>query len=246
MDILVTALAALIIGLGKGGIAGIGALVTPLLAMSMSTSTAIGNTLPLLIIADMFALRTYWGKWDKRQVWLLLPAAVVGILLGTTVLVSLQEHDAILRKMLGLITLGLLVYKFTSDRLARVQYVPHPWHGYLAGAATGFMSALAHQGGPPYISYMVLQKLKPVAFAGTTTLFFASVNLIKLPGFLLTGVLNMQRLVSIAWALPLIPLGVWLGKQFINWVSPEVFEVVLVIAMFGLAMILLFYNGGTA
>jgi hypothetical protein len=37
----------------------------------------------MLNLADPFVLRYYWRQWDARQLRLILPTALVGILLGT-------------------------------------------------------------------------------------------------------------------------------------------------------------------
>ena len=196
------------IGLVKGGVTGPigGAIILPLLSQTMSVPQAAGITLPLLIIGDIFAMRFYWREWDIRYLKLLLPAAVVGIVIGISLLVSLP--DVWLRRILGVFTLAVIAYKFTSDSLRKVEYQHRSWHGYLAGFTTGLTSALANVGGPPISAYLLLQKLEPTAFVGTLTLFFFIINLIKLPGFLGAGVIDIPTLVRIAWVTPLIPLGV--------------------------------------
>ena len=51
-------------------------------------------------------------------------------------------------------------------------------------------------------------------FIGTATLFFAIVNAMKIPIFWQQGLLDFnldyQR---VLWALPIIPLGVWIGRK---------------------------------
>lgn len=215
--------AALLVGLAKGGLGGAPvALVAPLLSTTMPVSQAVGLILPLLIIADMFALRAYWRKWDIDIVRLMLPMAVVGIVMGIALLTILP--DGVLRVLLGIFTLVAAGYKLASDSLTSLTYVPHRWHGRFAGWASGFASALANAGGPPFTAYLLLQKVSPTTFVGTMTLFFAVINLLKLPGFLTVNVLDVQQLLGIAWVIPLIPVGVWLGKRLITWLPPLVFE----------------------
>ncbi|NPV66068.1 MAG: sulfite exporter TauE/SafE family protein [Anaerolineae bacterium] len=216
-------LAALLIGLSKGGLAGaLGGLVVPLLSTVMPVSQAVGLTLPLLMIGDVFALRAFWRQWDGRLLQLLLPAAVIGILAGVALLTRLP--DVTLRRILGLFTLVAVAYKLGSDRLRVLRYTPHPWHGALAGGLSGFASALANAGGPPITIYLLLQRLTPLVFLGTNALFFAIVNVIKLPFFLGTSVINADQLLGTIWALPLIPVGVWLSKQLMTRINRQAFE----------------------
>lgn len=227
-------LAALLIGLSKGGLAGaLGGLVVPLLSTAMPVSQAVGLTLPLLMIGDVFALRAFWRQWDGRLLRLLLPAAGAGILAGVALLTRLP--DVTLRRILGLFTLVAVAYKLGSDRLHILRYTPRHWHGALAGGLSGFASALANAGGPPITIYLLLQRLTPLAFLGTNALFFAIVNAIKLPFFLGASVIDADQLLGTVWALPLIPAGVWLSKQLMTRINRRAFE--------GLMLALLTYSG---
>lgn len=221
---LAVALAAFLIGISKGGLGGavVGAFIVPLLSQSMTVPQAVGLTLPLLMVGDVFAVRFYWRDWDLRYLKLLLPLAVVGIIMGTFLLANLPND--ILKRVLGIFTLIVIGYKLISDSLRSVAYQPRGWHGMLAGWASGFGSALANVGGPPITAYLLLQKLPPTVFVGTFTLFFAIVNWLKVPGFLAENIIEVERLLRIAWALPIIPLGVWIGRRIIGWINPKAFE----------------------
>lgn len=220
---------ALLIGLAKGGFGALGPLVVPLLATQMPVSDAIGLALPLLIVGDWPAVRFYWRKWDGRHIRLLLPGALPGIVLGLLLLTALSD-DA-LRRTLGVFTLLIAAYKVASDMLTSVRYTHHDWHGRAAGAASGFASALANAGGPPITSYLLLQSLTPTVFVATNAIFFAVVNLLKLPFFLGSGVLDLDLLARYVWVVPLIPLGVWVGRGLITRINRRVFEALVLIGL---------------
>lgn len=228
-DILIIIAVALIVGLVKGGMNPMGPLIVPLLSMTMPVTQAVGVALPLLMFGDQFGVRAYWREWDSRLLRLTLSGALVGIVMGLALLTSLSD-DA-LRIMLGIFTLGIVVYKLTSDALTHLEYTPHDWHGVLAGWGSGFASALANAGGPPLTAYLLLQKTPPLPFIGTSALFFAIVNALKLPAFLATGVIDIPKLVSILWVLPLIPLGVWLGRQIIQRINQQAFDNLMLVGM---------------
>jgi hypothetical protein len=236
----VLALAALLAGLSKGGLGGPVpiALTTPLLTMVMPVKEAVGLILPVLIFADMFALYAYWQKWDMRYVRLLLPAAIVGIVVGTLLLSNLS--DDILRRILGGFTLVAIAYKVVSDNFKSMAYTPRNWHGWFAGWAAGFGSAIANTGSPPFTAYMLLQpNVTPVKFIGTTTLFFAIVNILKMPGFIQEDIVQVDRVISVSWTLAIIPIGVWLGYKSILWINPKAFERLMLVALFLLSLFLL-------
>ena len=79
------------------------------------------------------------------------------------------------------------------------------------GAAAGFFSTLAHAGGPPISMYLLPQQLERRLFVGTTVIFFAVVNQIKLIPYIGMGLLRTDHLVTIAVLSPLSYVGVRLG-----------------------------------
>jgi hypothetical protein len=85
-------------------------------------------------------------------------------------------------------------------------------------------SSLANAGGPPISAYLLLQKAPPVVFTGTVTLFFFCVNWLKVPGYLGAGILDVDRLLGIAWVLPLIPVVVAFSRWLITVINPALFE----------------------
>jgi uncharacterized membrane protein YfcA len=224
---------ALLIGLSKGGMGAVlGVLVTPVLSLVMPVTAAISLSLPLLMIGDVFALWFFWKTWDMHYIRLLVPSAILGIIVGTYLLATL--NNLTLRHILGFFTLLFVVYKVADYRLKALDYQPREWHGYLTGVASGLGSALANAGSVPFTLYMLLQDVSPTVFAGTTTLFFAIVNVLKVPGFILTGLIDLNRLVSVLWVIPFIVAGVFVGRWMIKRIHKRAFEgfmlVVLVIA----------------
>jgi uncharacterized membrane protein YfcA len=227
---LVVAVVGLLIGLSKGGMGAVLViLVTPLLTLVMPTADAVSLSLPLLIFADVLALYVYWNQWDMRYVRLMLPSAILGIAVGTLLLATLP--DLTLRRLLGIFTLIFIGYRLLSTRLLAIRYQPQNWHGYAAGAASGLGSALANTGSPPFTAYMLLQGISPEVFAATTTLFFAIVNLLKLPAQVVAGIMHFDRVLATLWVLPLIVAGVWLGRWMIRRINQPAFERLLLVLL---------------
>lgn len=232
-------LVCLLIGLSKGGLGAVLAvLATPLLAQVMPVSAAQGVTLPLLMVADLFALWAYRNTWDMRYIWRLLPSAAIGIVIGTVLLTGLPNQT--LKHLVALFTLAFVVYRLVGDRLLSARYTPRTWHAYVAGSVSGVGSALANVGGPPFTAYLLLQKLDPLPFVGTMTLFFAIVNALKLPGLILAGIIDFNRLLGVIWVLPVLPLGVWIGRFVIKRINQRAFERFMLIVLVIVALFLLF------
>lgn len=214
------------IGLAKGGFGGLGALLTPLLALVVPVALAVGVLLPMLMVGDAFALYMYWKEWDLELVKRMLPAGIVGALVGTFLLSWLPPDG--LRIILGIFVLIVVAYKFLSDRIQAIRYDPRPWHAPAAGFLSGVASGMFNSGGPPFNSYLLLQKLKARPFIATTAIYFALLNLIKVPGFLYTGVLDLPLLFSLWWVFPFIPVGIWVARMTLTRLSPSAFEWIII------------------
>ena len=237
---LVIALLGFLIGLSKGGFNTLGGLLTPVLSLILPVSTAVGVLLPMLIVGDAFAITMYWRAWSGDLVKRMLPLGIVGALIGTYLLTALSPNA--LRIALAIFVLLLVVYKMASDRIASLAYQPRRWHAPAMGALAGVASGMFNNGAPPFNSFLLLQKLPPRMFIGTTALFFALLNLIKVPGFLYTGVLNVPLLLSLWWVFPFIPLGIWTARWLVTHVNQRTFEWI-VIGLLIVSSAILFWQG---
>lgn len=226
---IVIALLGFMIGLAKGGFGGLGALLTPILALVLPVASAVGMLLPMLMVGDVFAVYMYWKEWDLDLVKRMLPAGIVGAIAGTFLLSWLSPDG--LRIVLGVFVLVLVAYKFISDRIQAMRYEPRPWHAPAAGLLAGLASGMFNNGGPAFSSYLLLQKLTARPFIATSAIYFALLNLIKVPGFLYTGVLDVPLLFSLWWVFPFIPVGIWVARVTLTRISPAAFEGTIVILL---------------
>ncbi len=234
-----TALVILLIGLSKGGLGGVlGSVATPLMALVMPADQVIGLLLPVLMITDIFAVASHWRRWDSRLLWLLLPASVIGIAAGTFFITNVPEH--VLRRGVGVIVLLFALYKiWVEPRLTQWVYQSRPWHGVVAGSVAGLTSTLAHIGGPPISIYLLMQDLQPRTFVATNAIFFAILNWMKVPSYAYAGLFHVDQLLRILWLLPLIPVGVLIGKWASTRINKAAFER-LIIGLLVLTSFLLF------
>ncbi|MEO8391675.1 MAG: sulfite exporter TauE/SafE family protein [Chloroflexota bacterium] len=236
---IILVIVALLIGLSKGGLGAVlGILVTPLLVLVMPPLAAQALSLPLLMIGDLFALRSYWKQWDMHYIRLLLPLAILGIILGTYLLKILDGH--ILRHLIGAFTLLFVAYKVADHWLKALDYHPRDWHGYLSGGFSGLGSALANAGSVPFTAYMLLQDVTPQVFVGTTTLYFAVLNLLKVPTYITAGIFDLNTLLQVIWVVPFIPIGVYLGRWTIKRIHKQAFERFMLVVLVFTSAILLF------
>ena len=75
-------LAAVFVGLGKGGLPVVAALAVPSLALIMSPIAAAGLLLPVYIVSDVFALAAYRRDFNKQVLKIAVIAMSLGVLIG--------------------------------------------------------------------------------------------------------------------------------------------------------------------
>lgn len=211
---LTAVLAITFIGVSKAGFGGgVGAIATPLLALTISVPDAAAILLPILIVADIFSLRHYHSSYDRDSIRLMLPGAIVGIALGAFFFGYFSSNERVLRMGLGIISLLFVAYQLSRALIqgSLVKSRPPAAAGVALGAAAGFTSTLAHAGGPPATMYLLPQKLPRHIFVGTSVVFFALLNVIKLVPYAMLGLLRVGNISTILILAPLTYVGVWLG-----------------------------------
>lgn len=215
--LILAGLAVLFIGISKAGFGGgIGILVTPVVTLVFGPMQALGVLLPLLSAGDAFSLYHYWGKWEKANVRYLMPATLVGILLGIQ-LVDYFAHQSngerYLSQTIGVICIVFVLFQWIREyaQNATESYQPKQWHGNICGLIAGVTSTIAHAAGPVVTLFLLPQRLSKEIFVGTTVLLFAIINWMKLPFFAWKGLIHSDTLLLDLYFLPLIPVGVWLG-----------------------------------
>lgn len=236
---IMTAFVGLLIGVAKGGLGGLtGTLATPLMSLVMPPSQVVGLLLPMLMFADVFAIVTYWKLWRTRLVLLLLPGGILGVTIGTFFIKNASTE--LWRNVLAVIVLLFTIYKLIEKFIFRwLTYQGHDWHGLLAGTVAGFSSTLAHAGGPPVAMYLLLQKVPPIEFNASSVVFFAILNWIKVPYYAYAQLFDFHRLTQVLWLMPVIPVGVALGRWLTNKINQLWFERLIVVLLLISGLLLL-------
>lgn len=208
----------LLYGVAKGGFGGsVAVLSVPIMALVMSPTQAAAILLPILVVMDALVVRTYWGKFDRRALQLLLPGAMVGLLIGY--LAADAMTDAYMRIMIGLLSLGFGLQQL-SGLTSRSAARHRPGSATFFGTLAGFTSFSIHAGGPPFTMYLLPKKLDPLLFAGTAGIFFAVVNAVKLFPYAMLGQFTTDNLLYSLLLVPLAPLGVALGHYLVKISNP--------------------------
>jgi uncharacterized membrane protein YfcA len=176
--ILLVALAAFLVGLSKGGLPAVATLGVPILALVMSPVAAAALLLPIYVVTDWVGLWLYRRTYSARNLRILIPAGLLGVLIGWAV--ASRVSDAFVGLIVGIVGIAFCLNAWIRHRAgaeARPADVPR---GVFWGTVAGFTSFVSHSGAPPFQMYVLPQKLEKLAFAGTATILFAIINLAKL------------------------------------------------------------------
>ena len=229
-------LSVVFVGIAKAGFGGgVGVVATPLMALTIPVADAAAIMLPLLIACDVFAVAHYRKSFDRRSIKLMLPGATVGIAIGAAFFGYFSSNERVLQIGLGILATLFVLYQVARGLLTDVikKRHPHAAEGVLMGMVSGFTSTLAHAGGPPATVYLLPQKLPREIFVGTTVIFFASINQIKLIPYIALGFLRVGHLGTIVLLAPLsyvgVKIGIYLNERFTDvWFNRLIYTVLLV------------------
>lgn len=230
----VIAIATIFIGLSKAGFGGgTGLVATPLLAMVMTAREAIGLMLPLLVMTDILSMLYYWRRWDTTNVIALIPGAIVGIMLGGTVLNDMPEIW--LKRTIGVIALIFVLVQTwrnlrsqgKDDKDGPMEIGHRYLKGFAAGVGAGVSSTLAHIGGVVVSMYLLPQRLSNRTYVGTTTAVFFIINATKVPVYLKLNILNGRIFSDDLLLLPLLGMGVLSGILLNRRVSKRTFSYII-------------------
>jgi uncharacterized membrane protein YfcA len=213
--------AVLLVGIAKGGFgSGAGIFATPLMALTIPIPQAAAIMLPILIVMDAVGLWAYRGKFHRENLGLLLAGGVLGIVLGT--LAFRYFSDAWTRVALGAISVGFVLNYYFSPAAAQAARPSRP-HGLFWSAVSGLTSTIAHAGGPPLSIYLLPLRLEKSVLVGTTVVFFAVINVVKLVPYTWLDLFDAANLSTSAALAPLAPVGIFMGYQMARRVNEALF-----------------------
>ncbi|MFT6901810.1 MAG: putative membrane protein YfcA [Colwellia sp.] len=211
----------LLIGISKSAFTGVlGVFSVPLLMLKLPATEAIALMLPLLIVADMFSIRSYWKKWDSRLLMSLIPGAIIGVSIAYLIMDFINAEY--LRLIIGIICIvfslkNILLKQFTLSVLNNTA------GALIMSMFSGITSSLVHAGGPPIIIYFSAIGLTPAKFIATASAFFAIMNVFKLIGVTTLGMLTGEVILTVLAYIPLAFVGNCIGVKINTSLKKQLF-----------------------
>ncbi|MDA1001276.1 MAG: sulfite exporter TauE/SafE family protein [bacterium] len=234
------ALSAFVVGFFKTTFSmGTGILLVPILVLWWPARFVMGVISVIMWSTDFVTLPMFWRKWEGRLVRLMVPGFVIGIFIGTTLLVNIPE--AAFRRVIGagaLIFAGIQAWGEVRGGL------PTPRVGTAAGLGLGILggttSALTHSGGLVLSLFYLSQGLEKTAVVASIIATWVFVNPVKVISFWVAGIVNLKIFIACVAAVPLAFLGGWIGKHVLQRLSQRAFNLSLLCLAFvaGLRLLL--------
>ena len=226
-------LGAAIVGLAKAGLAGVNGLYVGLFALVMpSVRQSTGVVLPLIMFGDWLAVAAYRRHLRWRNLARLFPWAAAGVLLGYVALGHWSDRQ--IRIAVGLIIVTMAVMSYWRRWRAGMDGAPeapalraeeiHWVQGALMGLVAGFATLLANAAGPLMAIYLVAMRLPKMEYVGTTAIFFALLNLFKLPLMIHLGLVSVPSFMFDVLLFPAVLAGVVTGRWLLLRINQRLFE----------------------
>ncbi|URW77037.1 sulfite exporter TauE/SafE family protein [Sphingomonas donggukensis] len=200
-----------------------GALALPLIAITISPVRAAAILLPILIVQDVVGVWAFRRDWDGYVLGWMLPGAAIGIALGYVFAASVRV-DVVLA-MVGAISVVFGLYRLWIARRGSATAAGGSpgWVGAMFGVASGFTSQVAHAGQPPFQLWVLPRNLPRDVLVGTTAIFFAVVNWIKVPAYVALGQFTAANVIVSAVLMPVAIASTFAGVWLVRRVSPARF-----------------------
>jgi uncharacterized protein len=257
------------VGLAKTGVPGFGILVVPLMVLAVGDARqSAGWLLPLLCIADVFAVAYYRRHAQTRQLFHLAPWVLVGMGAGA---LALGAEERYLRPVVGVIVLAMIGLHLRRRKLAAVAAAtdtapaapvagapstaptaalataPAPPERVSQAAAfgvvAGFATMVANAAGPVMNLYLLAKRLPKHEFIATGAWFFLIINFSKLPVYRAHGLISARSLLFDLVLLPAVVGGALSGRSVFGRLPQRLFETI-VLSLTALAALLLLMPRG--
>lgn len=224
MDWALFLLSAFLVGTSKAGVKGMGMLIVPLMAWVFGGKPSTGIVLPLLIMADVFAVSYYNRHAEWKYIWRLLPAAAIGVIIG--VWLGRYMDGAIFTKVLAGIILGSLVLMLIIDRAGVSTERLQSWTATsIFGLLGGITTMIGNAAGPIMAVYLLATRIPKYAFIGTGAWFFMMINWFKVPFHIwVWETITPASILLCLSSLPAIGLGILVGIRIVRFIPEKAFR----------------------
>lgn len=212
---------------------GAGMFAVALLALLLSDLTGVVVVLLILtLVTEVWVLARTWRQARIRLLGWLVPGMIVGLWLGTKILVTTDV--SLLKQFLGVVVAGAGLYFILEYRARHGDPQPirnelfraklRPWVSLPVGLLSGLLGGLFGTGGPPVIIFLRVSRLDKGTFRSTILAYFLLMSLLRAGTYAGADLLTVDRAVAAACLLPGSVAGIILGMIIHNRISERQFS----------------------
>ena len=232
-------LASFIIGLSKAGLKGIDMMNVTIMAIVFGGKASTGVVLPLLCIADIWAVIYYNRHAQWPHFWRLIPWMIVGVLIG--VYVGKDLNEVFFRKIMAVIIILTVVIMIILE-IRKTAVIPaNKFFVITMGLVSGFTTMLGNLAGAFSNIYFLAMRIPKNGFIGTAAWVFLVINFFKLPFQVFYWKnITMPTLQTDLMLLPALILGFWGGIKIVSRIKDESYRLVVIALTLAGAVVIFF------
>ena len=240
-SILLLILASLFVGIGKGGIAGAGSVLVPLIAILLGGKDSIGFLLPLSLVASFIAAMKFREDINWMAMLKILPWAIIGILLAVYLGNLANEHEFfILLSAVILIGCAIIVIQHYTRRSTFT--ASHTFWVIFFGILAGFSSMIGNAVGPLISTLFILQRFPKKQFVSTYVWFCFFTDFFKVPFHIfIWKSITADSIILNLYMTPAMLIGVFLGFWLVKVLPENAYKNVILTLSCVTALLLLVY-----
>jgi uncharacterized membrane protein YfcA len=240
-NLVLGAIAALIVGMSKTAFPGAALVATPIIATIVTGRLIPGTTLPILLAADVFAVTWFsrHARWDllRPMVW----SVSVGFAAGAAFFAIVGSSTRPIEIVIGASVLLMAAIQVWRMYRRSVPVKPTPAAAAVYGSTGGFTTFVANAAGPILNTYLLRLGLSKDELVGTSAWFYFAVNVAKVPVYIALGAwtsggpfFTKSTLTFDLLLLPAVIIGVFSGRSVLHKLPQRAFTIgVLVLSAAG-------------
>ncbi|MBU2649224.1 sulfite exporter TauE/SafE family protein [bacterium] len=214
--------------MAKAGVTGTALMIVPIMAMVFGGKPSTGIVLPMLIIADLLAVKHYHRHANWKYILKVTPWTLVGII--AALVVGNAISGELFKRILSVSILCGIVLMVWRDIRKPVAIPDNWWFAMILGLAGGFATMFANAAGPILSLYLLSMRIPKMVFISTAAWFFLLVNLFKVPLHIYVWKTITLKTLSFNLVLaPFIILGVLMGIQIVKWFPEKLYRILVIV-----------------
>ena len=221
---------ALVTGMAKAGLSGIGIAIVPALALIFGARESTGVLLPMLITADIMAVVYYRSHAVWRHILRILPWVALGILIAVITGKMINENQFRI-VLLSVVWIMLILMVLNDLRKKKGGEIPeNQIFASSMGLAGGFATMIGNSAGPVFTLYFLAMRLTKNEFIGTGAWLYLIMNTSKLPlHIFIWKTISVNSIILNLVAIPVIALGIFAGIYIVKLFPEKVYRYFVII-----------------